>query len=55
MGFLPSCDCVNTTVWVHYLDSNKMNGEKARWELHKKFMCYCEQILGAAPHKTAAV
>ena len=31
-----------------------MHGEKARWELHKNAVCWFEQILEAAPHKTAA-
>ena len=28
--------------WLHLLDSNKMLGEKARWELHKDAACYFE-------------
>ena len=55
MGILPSCSYVSTTVWVHYMDTNKMHGKKARQEPHKNAMCYFEQILEATPHKTAAV
>ena len=29
--------------------------KKGRWELYKDFGCSCEQILEAAPHKTAAI
>ena len=29
-----------------------MNGEKARWELHKNAMYCFEQILEVTPHKT---
>ena len=29
--------------------------KKTRWELHKNSMCYFEQIMEAAPHKTAVV
>ena len=34
-GFLPSCDCVSITVWMHHMDTHKMHKEKAWWELHK--------------------
>ena len=39
MGFLSSCGCVNTTVWMHHMDANKTYEEKARWELHKNANC----------------
>ena len=55
MGFLPSCSCVNTTAWMHHMDTNKMHRKKARRELCKNAMSYFEQILEATPHKTAAV
>ena len=55
MGFLPKCGHVSTTLCMHYLNSNKTHGEKTRWELHKNVMYCFEQILEAAPHKTAAV
>ena len=35
--------------------STKHRVEKARWELHKDAVCCFEQILEAAPHKTAIV
>ena len=28
MGYLPSCDCVSTTVWLHYQDSNETPRKK---------------------------
>ena len=40
---------------MHNLDANEMRGEKARWELHKDAACCFEQILEAAPYKTAVV
>ena len=46
---------INTTVWMHHLDGNKIFAKKATWELYKNAMCYFEQILEATPHKTAAV
>ena len=33
--FFPRCHSVNTTEWMHYVGTNKMHGENARWELHK--------------------
>ena len=38
------------TLWLHHLDSNR-----ARWVLHKNATCCFEQILEAAPYKTAAL
>ncbi len=35
------------------MDANKMQREKARWELNKNGMCYVEQIQVAILHKTA--
>ena len=40
MQFLPSCDHVNTAIWMHYMDINKTAGEKAWQQLHKNA---CEQ------------
>ena len=28
-GFLPSCGCVNTFIWIHHMDANKIYGQKA--------------------------
>ena len=53
-GIPPICGCVRISVWSQPLDSNKTFGEKARWEIHKITTCCFEQILEAAPHKTAA-
>ena len=55
MRFLPSHGCVITTVWMHYLDSYKTHGEKARWKLYKIAMCCFVLILEATSHKTPAV
>ena len=32
---LPSSGHVDTVIWMHYLDTNKTAGEKARQQLHK--------------------
>ena len=34
MGFLPSCSCIHTIIWMHHMDTTKTNREKARWEQH---------------------
>ena len=53
MGFLPSW--VNITGWMHHMDADKINWEKARWKLHKNATNYIEQILEAIIHETTAV
>ena len=40
---------------MHYMDANKTYGEKAWWQLPKSAASNTEQVLEAAPHKTAAV
>ena len=52
---LPSCSHVNTIVWLHHWDFNKMPGEKASWESYRDTACSFEQILKAAPHKATTV
>ena len=37
------------------MDANKMQREKAKWELYKNAMSNFEQIQEAAPHKVTAV
>ena len=51
----PSCSHVSTILWLPHMDFNKALRQKVRWELHKDVVCCFEQILEAAPHKTAAV
>ena len=55
MQFLPSNDYVNSTRWMHHMDTDKVYREKARQELHKNAMSYIEQIQEATSHETAAV
>ena len=40
---------------MHYMDANKMDGEKAWRQLHKNTTSNIEQSLEATPHKAAAV
>ena len=51
MQFLPNCGYVWTTVWMHHLDAWRKN----LMGTTQNAMCYFEQILEAATHKTAAV
>ena len=51
MQFLPGSSRVDTTVWIHHLDANKMAGEKAQQQLHKNVASNIEQVLAATPHK----
>ena len=47
--FLLSCAFVCTTVWMHYMDTNKTHEEKAGWERHKNALYCFEQILEEMP------
>ena len=38
IGFLSICGCVNTSIWMHYLDANKTHGEKAKWN-YTRMLC----------------
>ena len=53
--FFPSNDRVDTAIWMHYMDANKTDGEKAWRQLHKNAESNIEQVLAVAPHKAAAV
>ena len=53
-GFFLNSDCVNTNVWMHSMDTNKIQGKKVRLKLYNA-TCYFEQILEAKPYKTAVV
>ena len=51
----PSSGCVESAIWMHYMDADKMYEEKARQELHKNPTSCIEQILEVTLHKTAAM
>ena len=53
--FLPSSSCIDTAIWMHYLDANKTAGEKARRQLHKNVVSNIEQVLEATPHKAPTI
>ena len=39
---------------MHHMDTNKMYGEKAWWQLYKNAASCFEQVLEATLHKTTA-
>ena len=53
--FLPGSSRIDTAIWMHYMDSNKIAGEEARRQLHKNAASNIEQVLAATPHKTPTV
>ena len=46
---------VNTTVWMHHLNSNETRVQKASWKLHKIAMCFFDRNQEAGPRKAADV
>ena len=55
MQFLPGSCYIDTAVWMHYMDANKMTGEEARRQLHKNTARNLEQVLATSPHKTPTI
>ena len=53
--FLPSSGRVDTAIWMHYIDANETDGEKAGRQLHKNAASNIEQVLEATPNKAAAI
>ena len=50
--FLPGSCRIDTTVWMHYMDANKMAGEEARRQLHKNAASNIERPVGNTPQDT---
>ena len=48
--FLPGSGCVDTAIWMHYMD-----GEKTRRKLHKNVESSIEQVLATTPHATPTI
>ena len=46
---------VDTAIWMHYMDANKTDGEKAWRKLHQNYASNIEQVLEATPHKAPTV
>ena len=55
MQFLPSSYCIDTALWMHYLDANKTAGDKARRQLHKNAASITEQVLEVTPNKAPTI
>ena len=55
MQFLPGSGRIDTAIWMHSMDSNKMAGEDARRQIHKNAASNLGQVLVATPHKTPTV
>ena len=53
--FLPSSGRFDTAIWMHYIDANKTDEEKAWRQLHKNAVTNIEQDLEAAPQKAGDV
>ena len=53
--FFPTSSCIDTVVWMRYMDANLTYREKAWRQLHKNAASNVKQVLGAAPHKAASV
>ena len=47
--FPPSSARVDTAIWMHYIDANKTNEEKAWRQQHKNAASNIEQVLEATP------
>ena len=52
---LPSSGRINTAIWMHHLDANKMVGEEARRQLHKNVASNIKRVQAATPHKAPTI
>ena len=50
-SFFPGSGRIDTAVWMHNLDNNKMAGEEAGRQLHKNVASNIEQVPAATPNK----
>ena len=55
MQFLPGSGCVDTAIWMHYMDANETAGEETRRKLHKNAESSIEQVLATTPHETPTI
>ena len=52
---LPNNGRIDTAIWMHYLDANKIAREKVRRQLHKNAARNLEQVLATTTHKTPTI
>ena len=50
--FLPGSGCIDTAIWMHYMDANQTAGEETWRQLHKNVESNIEQVLATTPHET---
>ena len=53
--FLPGSGCIDTAIWMHYMDANQTAGEETWRQLHKNIESNIEQVLATTPHETPTV
>ena len=53
--FLPGSGRIDTAVWMHRLDANKIAREEARRQLHKNVANNIEPVLAATPNKAPTI
>ena len=46
---------VNTAVWMHHLDANKMTRKEARRQLHKDAESNIKKVLATTPYKASTI
>ena len=49
--FLPGSGCIDTAIWMHYMDANQTAGEETWRQLHKNVESNIEQVLATTPTK----
>ena len=53
--FLPGSSCIDTAIWMHYMDANQTAGEETWRQLHKYVESNTEQVLATTPHETPTI
>ena len=53
--FLSGSGCIDTAIWMHYMDANQTAGEETWRQLHKNVKSYIEQVLETTRHETPTV
>ena len=53
--FLPGSSCIDTAIWMHYMDANQTAGEETWRQLHKNVESNTEQVLATTPHETKTI
>ena len=51
--FLQGSSCIDTAIWMHYMDANQTAGEETWRQLHKNVESNTEQVLATTPPRDA--